>query len=235
MVDAYAQAGANVVIASRNQDNIDAIAESTRETGANALAVAVDITDEEQVEHMIAKTVEAYGAVDVIVNNAGRWGKGQLAEDTPVDEWRQILDVNLTGCFLPCIAAGKQMIKQQSGKIINISSTAGSKGNPGQLHYSAAKAGVLSLTNNLAYMWAKHNINVNCILPGLIATDELKSYNIIPSATDKDGNPVPRLELTPTPENVADLALFLASPASDALTGEQYPIRCWLKSERFWQ
>jgi NAD(P)-dependent dehydrogenase (short-subunit alcohol dehydrogenase family) len=103
------------------------------------------------------------------------------------------------------------------------------------LHYAAAKAGVISLTNNLACMWAKHNINVNCILPGMIATDELKRYGIIPSATDKHGNAVPRLERTPNPENVADLALFLASPASDALTGELYPIRAWLKSERFWQ
>jgi len=235
MVNAYAEAGANVVVASRNQENIDAVAAAIKEKGQSALAVQVDITDADQVDAMIAKTVDAFGAVDVIVNNAGRWGKSQLAEDTPLDEWQRIIDVNLTGCFLPCLAAGKQMIKQQSGKVINISSTAGSKGNPGQLHYSAAKAGVLSLSNNLAYMWAKHNINVNCILPGLIATEELKGYNIIPSAVDKEGNPVPRLELTPDPENVADLALFLASPASDAITGEQFPIRAWLKSERFWQ
>jgi NAD(P)-dependent dehydrogenase (short-subunit alcohol dehydrogenase family) len=185
---------------------------------------------------MVAQTVSAFGALDVIVNNAGRWGKSSKAEETTLDEWRQVVDVNLTAAFLCCRAAGTQMIKQQSGKIINISSTAGSKGNPGQLHYSAAKAGVISLTNNLAYMWAAHNINVNCILPGLIATEELKSYpNVIPPMQDKDGNPVPRLTRTPEPENVADLALFLGSPASDMLTGELYPIRAWLKSERFWQ
>ena len=164
--------------------------------------------------------------MDVVINNAGRWGRSYAAEDTPLDEWRTIVDQNLTGVFLPCMAAGRQMIKQKGGKIINISSTAGSKGNPHQLHYSAAKAGVISLTNNLAYMWAQHNINVNCILKG---------YGIIPANTDAEGNPVPRLELTPNPEDVADLALFLASPASDALTGELYPIRAWLKSERFWQ
>ncbi len=235
MVAAYAAAGANVVVASRTAEKIEAEAEGLRERGYSALAIPVDITDEEQVAALIAKTVEAYGAVDVMVNNAGRWGRSYAAEDTPLDEWRLIVDQNLTGVFLPCMAAGRQMIKQQHGKIINISSTAGSKGNPHQLHYSAAKAGVISLTNNLAYMWAKHNINVNCILPGLIATDELKGYGIIPSATDPDGKPVPRLELTPDPENVADLAVFLASPAADALTGEQYPIRAWLKSERFWQ
>ena len=235
MVAKYAQAGANVVIASRTEQKIEAEAASTRDKGYSAIAITVDVTEEEQVTALIERTVDAYGSVDVIVNNAGRWGRSYAAEDTPLDEWRLIVDQNLTGVFLPCKAAGKQMIKQQSGKIINISSTAGSKGNPHQLHYSAAKAGVISLTNNLAYMWAKHNINVNCILPGLIATEELKGYGIIPPATDEQGKPIPKLELTPDPGNVADLALFLASPAADALTGELYPIRAWLKSERFWQ
>jgi len=235
MVAAYAEAGANVVVASRNQGNIEKVAAEIRDKGQSALAIAVDITEANQVENLIAKTVDAFGSVDVIVNNAGCWGKSYEAEDTPLDEWREIVDQNLTGVFIPCLAAGRQMIKQQSGKIINIASTAGSKGNPFQLHYSAAKAGVISLSNNLAHMWAKHNINVNCILPGLIATEELKGYGIIPSATDDEGNAVPRLELTPNPEDVANLALFLASSASDALTGELYPIRAWLKSDRFWQ
>lgn len=235
MVAAYAAAGANVVVASRNQEKIEVEAAGIRDKGQSAIAIAADITDSEQVEHLVSKTVETFGALDVMVNNAGRWGRNHLAEETPLEEWRIVVDQNLTGVFIPCMAAGKQMIRQQFGKIINISSTAGSKGNPHQLHYSAAKAGVISLTNNLAYMWAKHNINVNCILPGLIATEELRGYGIIPTDTDDDGNAIPKLELTPNPENVADLALFLASPASDALTGELYPIRAWLKSERFWQ
>ena len=235
MVAGFADAGANVVVASRNEENIRRVADAINAKGQSALAITVDITDTDQVDAMIAAAVDTFGALDIIVNNAGRWGRSHKAEETPLDEWRDVIEQNLTGMFIPCIAAGKQMIAQGSGKIINISSTAGSKGNPGQLHYSAAKAGVLSLTNNLAYMWAKHNINVNCILPGLIATDELKGFGIIPPSEDKDGNPIPRLELTPNPEDVADLALFLASPASDALTGEQYPIRAWLKSERFWQ
>ena len=235
MIAAYAEAGANVVVASRNVDNIEAEAEKIRAKKQSAIAIPVDVTDAEQVDALVAKTVEAFGALDVMVNNAGRWGRSHQAEDTPLDEWRDLVEQNLTGVFITCMAAGRQMINQQGGKIINIASTAGSKGNPYQLHYSAAKAGVISLTNNLAYMWAKHNINVNCILPGLIATDELKGYGIIPPDRDEEGNPVPRLELTPDPENVADLTLFLASPASDALTGELYPIRAWLKSERFWQ
>ena len=235
MVASYAEAGANVVIASRNEDKIEAEAAAIRKSRLSAIAIPVDVTSEDQVDNLIRKTVEEFGSVDIVVNNAGRWGRSHLAEETPLEEWREVVDQNLTGVFIPCMAAGRQMIKQQHGKIINISSTAGSKGNPYQLHYSAAKAGVISITNNLAFMWAKHNINVNCIMPGLIATEELKGYGIIPADTNDEGKAIPRLELTPNPDNVADLALFLASPASDALTGELYPIRAWLKSERFWQ
>ncbi|MBT5228561.1 MAG: SDR family oxidoreductase [Proteobacteria bacterium] len=235
MVATLAAAGANVVVASRNQENISKIADAINQKDQTALAIGVDITNEDQVDSLIEQTVAAFGSVDIIVNNAGRWGKSHKAEDTPLDEWRDVVEQNLTGVLIPCLAAGKQMIKQGSGKIINISSTAGSKGNPGQLHYSAAKAGVISLTNNLAFMWAPHNINVNCILPGLTATDELKGYGIIPTSPDKNGKEVPRLNLPPGPEDVANLTLFLASAASDALTGELYPIRAWLKSERFWQ
>ena len=234
MVQAYARAGANVVVASRNRDNIERVANEIKSKGQSAIAHRVDITDVESVDTLVQATVDAFGSLDVMVNNAGRWGRGHEPEDTPIDEWREVVEQNLTGMFIPCLAAGRQMIKQQAGKIINISSTAGSKGNPGQLHYSAAKAGVISLSNNLAMKWARHNINVNCILPGLIATEELKGYGIIPPAIDKEGNAVPRLNLTPNPEDVADLALFLASSASDAMTGELFPIRAWLRSERFW-
>ena len=235
MARAYAEAGANVVVTSRNAENIQKVADEINDKGQKAIAIPVDITDADQLDELISRTVETFGSVDVIVNNAGRWGKSQKAEDTPLDDWNNIVELNLTGCFLVCMAAGRQMIKQGGGKIINVSSVAGSKGNPSQLHYSAAKAGVLSLTNNLAMMWAKYNINVNCILPGLIATEELKGYNIIPPAVDKEGNPVPRLDLPPNPEDVANLALFLASPASDSITGELIPIRSWLKLDRFWQ
>ena len=235
MCATFAAAGANVIVASRSRDKIEAEAASLREQGYSAAAIEVDVTDEQQVNDLIEQTVATFRAVDVMVNNAGRWGRSSAAEDPQLDEWRNVVEQNLTGVFLPCKVAGQQMIKQRSGKIINISSTAGSKGNPYQLHYSAAKAGVISLTNNLACLWAKHNINVNCILPGLIATDEMKQYGIIPADTDDDGNAIPRLELTPNPEDVANLALFLASPASDALTGELYPVRTWMKSERFWQ
>jgi 3-oxoacyl-[acyl-carrier protein] reductase len=231
----YADAGARVVVASRNQENLDKVVQDIRETGGTALAVVTDITIPEQVDNLIDTTVGEFGSVDVMVNNAGGGSRMHLAEDTPYDEWVKLIDFNLTGTFLCCIAAGKQMIKQKSGNIINISSVAGTKGNPGMLHYSAAKAGVISLTNNLAFMWLAHNIRVNSIVPGLIATPILRQYNVIPPDTDENGKPVPPLALPPEPEDVANLALFLASDASGSITGEQIPIRRWLKMDRFWE
>ena len=119
MVAAYARAGANVVVASRNRENIERIAQQINAKGQTALAIRVDITQADSVDELVQRTAETFGALDIIVNNAGRWGKSHLAEDTPLDEWRDVVEQNLTGLFIPCIAAGKQMIKQQGGKIIN--------------------------------------------------------------------------------------------------------------------
>ena len=179
----YARAGAAVVVASRNQERIDAVVDRIAGVGGRALAVATDITVPEQVDALIARTVAEFGRLDVMVNNAGGGARMRQPEETPYEDWVRLIDFNLTGTFVCCIAAGKQMIEQKSGNIINISSTAGTKGNPFMLHYSAAKAGMISLTNNLAFMWARHNINVNCIAPGLIATDAMKRHGAIPSDT----------------------------------------------------
>ena len=232
---AYASAGACVVLASRDAEALERVASEITSGGGEALAIQADITVPADVEEMVSRTVETFGRLDVLVNNAGGGARPKKAEDTPYDEWQRVVDLNLTGTFLCCMAAGKQMIEQNSGNIINISSVAGTKGNPGMLHYSAAKAGVISLSNNLAFMWAKHDIRVNCVAPGLIATPAMKSYpGVIEPAEREDGTPVPRLERPPEPEDVADLCLFLASPASSLITGELIPIRSWTRLDRFW-
>jgi gluconate 5-dehydrogenase len=159
----FASAGATVVLAGRTEESLKAVAAELG--GATSLVVPTDITRPDEVENLIAATVDAFERVDVIVNNAGAGVTPCEAEDTPYDVWVRMIDVNLTATFNCCMAAGKQMIEQKAGKIINISSTAGTKGHPGMLHYSAAKAGVLSLTNNLAYNWARHNICVNAVVP----------------------------------------------------------------------
>ena len=228
----FAAAGAAVVLAGRTEDPLIALASEL--PGGRTLVAPTDITDPESVQNLVDSTVETFGRIDAIINNAGGSSVMRDAEDTPHDEWQRIVDINLTGTFNCCIAAGKQMIEQKSGKIINISSTAGTKGNPGMLHYSAAKAGVLSLTNNLAFMWAEHNICVNAVVPGLIATPAMIKWGVIPPAKTEDGTEVPRLTLPPGPEDVANMCRFLASPAADMITGEAIPVRAWNKMDRFW-
>ncbi len=120
----FAAEGAAVMLADLNLDAAQAVADDIATGGAViARAVAVDVTDDAQVALMIEVAIDTLGAIDIIVNNAGRWGKSHKAEDTPLDEWRDVVEQNLTGVLIPCLAAGKQMIKQGSGKIINISST----------------------------------------------------------------------------------------------------------------
>ena len=231
----YARAGASIILASRNRDSLENVATEISKLGVRALPVVTDITIPEQVDSLISTTIEEFGRVDIMVNNAGGGSSMKNPEDTPYEEWVKLIDFNLTGTFNCCMAAGKQMIKQQDGKIINISSVAGTKGNPGMLHYSAAKAGVISLTNNLAYMWAKHNICVNTVIPGLIATPLMIKYKAIPPDKNEDGSDVPRLDLPPSPKDVAYLCRYLASPAADMITGESIPVRAWCKTDRFWQ
>ncbi len=220
----FAEAGANVVIASRTQKYIDRTADKIRELGRKSLAIATDVCIPEQVDNMIKQTVDNFGRLDIMINNAGS-GIATEPQEISIKEWNEIIALNLTGVFLGCIAAGKVMIEQKQGKIINIASTAGVKGSPGMLHYSVAKAGVIMLTNNLAASWAEHNINVNCIAPGLTATERVIKWGILPPDKNEDGTPVPRLLRPPVPKNIADLALFLASSASDHITGELLIIR----------
>jgi NAD(P)-dependent dehydrogenase (short-subunit alcohol dehydrogenase family) len=222
---AFSEAGAKVVVSSRNQENIDKVAAELKASGGESLAVATDVTIPEQVDNMIAKSLDTFGRIDILVNNAGgAIAMGKVVE-LSLDGWNATVDLNLTGTFLCAAAAGKVMIGQKSGKVINISSVAGIKGSPNMAPYAASKAGVIALTRTLALEWAPHNIHVNCIAPGLTATPGLKSAGWIPSREKEDGTQVPSLLHPGDPERVADLALFLASPASDHLSGELIPIR----------
>ncbi len=227
----YAKAGANVVVASRKQENLDKVAEEIRALGSESLAIATDVKIPEQVDNMVKQTIEHFGQLDMMVNNAGRGIPTQPLEIS-LKEWNHVLTLNLTGVFLGCIAAGKVMIEQKQGKIINIASTAGVVGSPGMMHYSVAKAGVIMLTKNLATSWAEHNINVNCIAPGFTLTERVIQWGILPSDKNEDGTLLPRLLRPPVPKNIADLALFLASSASDRITGELHIIRSHFEWDR---
>ena len=139
------------------------------------------------------------------------------------EEWNNAIALNLTSVFLCSQAVSQHMIAQKHGSIINISSVAGIRLSPAFVHYGAAKAGVINLTKSLAVCWGPHNINVNCIAPGLTATEGVSQW--LPSRNREDGSPVPPLEYPPDPEHVAELATFLASRSSSHISGELFPIR----------
>ena len=227
----YAKAGAKVVVASRKQENLDKVVEEIKELGRESLAIATDVKIPEQVDNMVKQTVNNFGRLDIMINNAGR-GIPTEPLEISIKEWNHVLKLNLTGVFLGCIAAGKVMIEQKQGKIINIASTAGVVGSPGMMHYSVAKAGVIMLTKNLATSWAEHNINVNCIAPGFTLTERVIQWGILPSDKNEDGKLLPRLLRPPIPQNIADLALFLATSASDQITGELLIIRSHFSWDR---
>lgn len=221
----YARAGANVVVASRNQENLDKVAADIKALGTESLAIATDICIPEQVDNMVKQTVDTFGRVDILVNNAGWHLTTKMPEDLSFEEWNATVSLNLTGTFLCSTAVGRVMIGQKDGKIINVASGAGQKGVPIFAHYGAAKAGVINLTETLAAGWAQYNINVNCIVPGVIATEKIRGFGIIKTEQAADGTPLPPLLLPPNPEDVAYLAAFLASPKADRISGEIIPIR----------
>ncbi len=220
----YARAGAKVVVASRNQENLDRVAAEIKALGGESLAVATDIRLPEQVDNMVKQTMDRFGRIDILVNNAGASFPVKVEELSP-NGWNVIIAINLTGTFLCSIAAGKVMIEQKGGKIINISSVAGINGSPSMAHYGAAKAGVINLTKSLASEWAPHNINVNCIAPGMIETEGVRGQGILTAERAGDGTQAPPLHLPGVPEDVANLAVFLASAASDHISGETMVIK----------
>ena len=220
----YAKAGANVVVASRTQENLDRVAADIRAHGRESLAIATDVCVPEQVDNMVQQTVDRFGRLDVLVNTAGWPLTIKPTAEMTFEEWNETVALNLTGTFLCCVAAGKVMMAQQQGKIITMASGSGAQAAPSMAHYGAAKAGVINLTQTLAAEWAHYSINVNCIVPGVTATEKVRSYGMIASR-DAEGRPIPPLLLPPDPEDVANLAVFLASPGADRISGEIIPIR----------
>ncbi len=216
---AYANAGAHVVVASRNQENLDAVAGEITALGSEAMAIRTDVCDEHMVASLVDATVERFGRLDILVNNAGvgdtlRVGK---PEELSVEGWRATIDLNLTGTFICSTAAGRVMIGQKYGKIVNISSVVSRYANGHMADYSASKAGVNSLTASLAYAWADHNINVNAIVAGAIVTEK---YHTGVKRETADGSAIPALKLPGEIDDVTSLAVFLGSDQSKHISGE---------------
>ncbi len=224
MATGLAEAGSNIVVCSRKLENCEAAAQQIEKIGVQALAVACDVTKPEQVEALKEATLKKFGRVDILVNNAGRaWAAAP--EDTPLERWQQVFDLNITAPFLCAQALGREMIKQKCGKIINIASIAGLVGrNPraySSISYSASKGALVNFTRDLAVKWAQHNIQVNAICPGFFVTPlNQKLYEKNKENIDRE---IP-LGHTGGPDDLKGMAVLLASDASNFITGAIIPI-----------
>ena len=217
MAQALAQFGANIIIVSRNLAEGEKAAQDMRDLGRKALAISCDVTSATAVDTMVEKSVEAFGKIDILVNNAGMNIRKQVV-DIAEEDWDKVLNTNLKGVFLVAQRVGKEMIKQQGGKIINIASVMGAVGMPMLGSYCASKGGIVQLTKVMALEWAQYNINVNCLAPAYIRTPMTEGW-----LTDQarlqvilGSTPLNRIG---TLEEVAGPTVFLASDWSNYVTG----------------
>ncbi|WP_298613526.1 3-oxoacyl-[acyl-carrier-protein] reductase [uncultured Thermosynechococcus sp.] len=214
-----AKEGATVVVNyARSAEAALEVVQTIEQQGGKAIPIAADVSIPEQVDALVAKTLETYGRVDVLVNNAG------ITRDTlllrmSLEDWQAVINLNLTGVFLCTRAVSKLMLKQRRGRIINIASVAGQMGNPGQANYSAAKAGVIGFTKTVAKELASRGITVNAVAPGFIATEMtagLKAEEILKFI------PLGRYG---EPMEVAGMVRFLAlDPAAAYITGQVFNV-----------
>ncbi|HEY42122.1 MAG TPA: SDR family oxidoreductase [Dehalococcoidia bacterium] len=214
-----AKEGADIVVAARRIGAIEQTADEVREIGPRALAIPTDVTDPAQVNNLVERTLVEMGGLDILVNNAGivRGQERRPLWEVTDEEWRIGIDTNLSGAFYCCRAAIKHFVDQGHGKIINIASGNGMRGNRGDFMYGTAKAGVINFTRVLATTFAQDNIQINCIAPGFVNVRELQPEpSTRGSFLTSDFIPVGRIGV---PEDIGHLALFLASDASDYITG----------------
>ncbi|QLK27133.1 SDR family oxidoreductase [Natrinema zhouii] len=217
IAERFADDGVDVVVCSREQGNVDPVAETINESDSpgRALAVECDVTDREAVDALVEATVEEFGGLDILVNNAGASFMAQFDDISP-NGWKTIMDINVNGTY-HCTHAAAEHLKDGGGSVINLASVAGQRGSPLMSPYGAAKAAVINLTTTLAYEWADDDVRVNAIAPGFVATPGVESQMGV-SADNIDREEVARR--IGTVEEIADVTQFLASPASSYLVGE---------------
>ncbi|MCR1899423.1 3-oxoacyl-ACP reductase FabG [Irregularibacter muris] len=211
----FAEEGAKVVIADMNQEDIDRVMEEIKQSGGEALGLSVNVVDIAQVEEMISRTVEHYGKVDIIVNNAGITADARLVK-MQEDQFDKVIAVNLKGVYNCGQAAAKVMVEQGSGVILSASSVVGIYGNFGQTNYAATKWGVIGMTKTWAKELGRKGVRANAVAPGFIATPMVEKMPEKVLDSMKAKAPLQRLG---TPEDVANLYAFLASDEASFITG----------------
>ncbi|MEG9296622.1 3-oxoacyl-[acyl-carrier-protein] reductase [Mangrovibacillus sp. Mu-81] len=212
-----AREGANVVVNySGSESKANEVVDEIKSIGREALAIQCNVADSESVQSMVKETISHFGALDILVNNAGIT-KDNLLMRMKENEWDDVININLKGVFLCTKAVTRQMMKQRSGRIINISSIVGVSGNPGQANYVAAKSGVIGLTKTAAKELAPRGITVNAIAPGFISTDMTDQ---LPEDVRNEMLKLIPLNRFGDPKDIAKVVSFMASESSSYITGQ---------------
>ena len=219
MAEGLAEAGAALMLCARREQWLTPTIAEMRERGFSVEGVTCDVSDAEQVLRVVDETLKAYGQVDILINNAGiAWG--ERPETMTLENWQKVIDINLTGAFLFSQAAGREMLKRNYGRIINVASIAGlqsSVAGPSFAGYAASKAGLMGLTRELAATWGRQGIRVNAIAPGFFHSRLADA--VIEQNEDyiRANNPIPRVG---DAGELKGVVVFLASDASNYITGQ---------------
>src|SRR5277367_2614755 len=218
MADGLAEMGATLVLCARKKERCEQAATELQAAGVKVLALTCDVKDPASIQKVAAATLERFGRIDILINNAGTsWGAP--TEDMTLEQWNKVIETNLTGTFLFSQAVGKVMISQRRGKIINIASVAGLRGSSPKfsaIGYSASKGGIIIFTKDLACKWGMHSIQVTAIAPGWFLTDMSRKVIERDQAGLLATIPLGRFG---GPQDLKGAAIFLASAASDFVTG----------------
>jgi NAD(P)-dependent dehydrogenase (short-subunit alcohol dehydrogenase family) len=218
MAEGLAEAGSHLMLLARREQWLSPAVEAMKRRGFRCEGMLCDVSKPDQVKAAVEKTVEVFGRIDILINNAGvSWGAPP--EEMPLDKWQMVIDVNLTGAFLFSQAAAAHMIRQKYGRIVNVASISGLLGSLSlqTAGYVASKGGLISLTRDLAAAWADHNIRVNAIAPGFFPSR--MTEKVLPRMQEYLTNRVP-MRRAGVPGELKGVAVFLAADASNYITGQ---------------
>jgi gluconate 5-dehydrogenase len=219
IAEGLAEAGASLMLCARREEWLSPAITELRAKGVRVEGAICDVSKSDDVQAVVDRTLEAYGKVDILINNAGvTWGAPP--ETMPLDKWQKVIDVNLTGAFLFSQAAGREMLSREYGRIVNVASVAGLQASVHGPHfagYAASKAGLLGLTRELAASWGRKNIRVNAVAPGYFHSRLADAAIEVVEPSIKESSPIPRVGAS---GELKGVVLFLAADASNYVTGQ---------------